>query len=59
MVLAGMGGCDAVKGVDSAAGVPEAEAAAKALAVQQNCVVAVSGEVDYVRYSLQCAPHHM
>jgi hydroxyethylthiazole kinase len=49
MALAGSAGN--TRGVDSTADVKDAKSAAKELATQHRCVVAVSGEVDYVRPS--------
>lgn len=48
-ILAISGVAGAVRGTDAVAGVEAAESAARDLAVELECVVAVSGPVDYVR----------
>ncbi|GLC63144.1 hypothetical protein PLESTB_001986200 [Pleodorina starrii] len=48
LALAGAAGSSGVKGVDSTAASGDAVEAAKSLASKHGCVVAVSGEVDYV-----------
>lgn len=50
-ILAVGGATGTTKGVDSAAAVEDAHGAAKALAREYGCVVAVSGEADFVRPS--------
>lgn len=45
-----------IKGVDSTAASHEALAAAKQLAIEHNCIVAVSGAVDLVRC---CTARHV
>lgn len=47
-ILAVGGGVEGTRGVDSAHGSDDALAAARALAARLGCVVAVTGEVDYV-----------
>lgn len=54
-ILALNGAATAGKGADSGDSVTDAEGAATALALAQGCVVAVTGEVDFVTDGIRCA----
>lgn len=55
-ILAVCGATGTTKGVDSAAAVEDAHDAAKALARDRGCVVAISGEADFVRARRHASP---
>ena len=56
-VMAVCGAAGTTRGVDSVASAEDAHDAAKALARERGCVVAVSGEADFVRPLFPPPPH--